>query len=367
MRVGKNFNLYCIKTPDIGLSLVRITIVLKMILDNFQGFDGQHCETTATGSLLNQIGIEFSEPMLFGLGQGLGFIFWKMKSMDFPFIGGRVKTDLLTENICANLNLDLVVHETSSKKKAWNLVANYLAEDKAVGLKLDCYHLEYFTAKIHFAGHYVAIYGYDETKAYLMGTNQQGGKVTTSLESLALARSEKGPMSSKHKTYIINKSANQYDLKKAIRKTIYNNAQAYLSPSIKNLTYKGILKASTEIIKWFKQSKDVRGDFQTTSMLMERAGTGGSLFRNLYRDFLIESAGILQSKKLDAAAKEFARIALMWKEVADLFYEAGASGNIDYIYKASGVLNGISEMERLVMEELCGASAGVDIGGVSRF
>ena len=25
--------------------------------------------------------------------------FWKMKTMDFPFIGGRIKTDLLTENI----------------------------------------------------------------------------------------------------------------------------------------------------------------------------------------------------------------------------------------------------------------------------
>ncbi|MGP1431481.1 MAG: BtrH N-terminal domain-containing protein, partial [Treponema sp.] len=43
-------------------------------------FTGQHCESTATGTLLNQLGIELSEPMLFGLGEGLGFIIWKMKS-----------------------------------------------------------------------------------------------------------------------------------------------------------------------------------------------------------------------------------------------------------------------------------------------
>jgi hypothetical protein len=60
---------------------------------------GQHCESTATGTLLNQIGIELSEPMLFGLGEGLSFIFWNMKMMDFPFIGGRIKSDLLTANI----------------------------------------------------------------------------------------------------------------------------------------------------------------------------------------------------------------------------------------------------------------------------
>jgi len=70
-------------------------------------FTGQHCETTATGTLLNQLGIELSEPMIFGLGEGLGFIIWNMKTMDFPFIGGRIKQDLLTQNIAKNLNLKI--------------------------------------------------------------------------------------------------------------------------------------------------------------------------------------------------------------------------------------------------------------------
>ena len=49
-----------------------------MILENYQPFIGQHCETTATGSLLNQIGIALSEPMLFGIGERLSFIYWNM-------------------------------------------------------------------------------------------------------------------------------------------------------------------------------------------------------------------------------------------------------------------------------------------------
>jgi hypothetical protein len=44
-----------------------------MKIENIKPFDGQHCETTATGTLLRQLDIELSEPMLFGLGQGLGF------------------------------------------------------------------------------------------------------------------------------------------------------------------------------------------------------------------------------------------------------------------------------------------------------
>ena len=40
------------------------------------------------------------EPMLFGLGEGLGFYLLEHgKTMDFPFIGGRIKPDLLKKNI----------------------------------------------------------------------------------------------------------------------------------------------------------------------------------------------------------------------------------------------------------------------------
>src|SRR5690606_33722212 len=105
-----------------------------------------------------QLGIELSEPMLFGLGEGLGFIYWKMKTMDFPFLGGRIKPDLLTRNIAQNLHLDLIVQETSSKQKAWEQVKALVDNGQAVGLKLDCFYLQYFTQPVHFAGHYVALY-----------------------------------------------------------------------------------------------------------------------------------------------------------------------------------------------------------------
>ena len=323
-----------------------------MLIDNFDKFFGQHCETTATGSLLKQIGIELSEPMLFGIGEGLGFIFWNMKIMDFPFIGGRVKPDILTENICKNLNLKLDVTETSSKKKAWENVAKHISEGKAVGLKLDCYHLEYFSNKIHFAGHYVAMYGYDNQYAYLVDTDQQGGKLKTSLKSLELARSEKGPMASKNRTYTIHKDGSQYDIKKVIKKAIYNNAVEFLNPPIKNIGYKGILKTSSEIKKWFQNSKDIKGDFQTTSMLMEKAGTGGSIFRNLYRDFLKESHQILNSDELKRAHKEYTEIAALWKRVSELFYQAGETEDVKYINQASELLIDLSEREKASMEQL---------------
>ncbi|GAB5551416.1 MAG: BtrH N-terminal domain-containing protein [Saprospiraceae bacterium] len=323
-----------------------------MIIKNFKPFNGQHCETTATGSLLYQLGIELSEPMLFGIGEGLGYIFWNMKIMDFPFIGGRVKPDVLTENICRNLNLNLEIQETSSIKKAWANVKTKIDQGQTVGLKLDCYHLDYFTSKIHFAGHYASMYGYDDQLAYLNDTNQQGRIANTTLKNLALARNEKGPMSSRNRSYTITKNGPLPDLKPVIQQAIFNNASEFLNPPITNLGYKGIYKTSAQIKKWFKTSKDLEKDFQTSASLMERGGTGGSLFRNLYRDFLKESGEILESNKLIIASEAYDGIAQLWKDVSDLFLQVGVTKDIKYINQASEILIELSAKEKVAMESL---------------
>lgn len=290
--------------------------------------------------------------MLFGLGEGLGFIFWKMKSMDFPFIGGRVKPDLLTQNIARNLNLQLNTKETSSPKKAWELVQQLIDAGKVVGLKLDCFHLEYFSNPFHFAGHYAALYDYNATDAFLIDTQQQGGQVTTSLKSLALARAEKGPMSSRNLFYTIEGSSNNFDLPKAIRRAIKNNAAAYLNPPINNIAWKGILKTSREIKNWFESSKNIETEFKTAAMLMEKAGTGGALFRNLYRDFLAESYSLTNIEQIKTGHTTFAEVALLWTTIANLFLKISETKDFSHIEEASGILKIISEKEKRAMEVL---------------
>jgi hypothetical protein len=323
----------------------------NMIIENFIPFNGQHCETTATGSLLKHLGVEYSEPMLFGLGEGLGFIFWNMKTMDFPFIGGRIKQDALTGNIARNLNLKLEVQETASIKKAWENVKSCIDNKIPVGLKLDCYYLDYFTTKIHFAGHYVAMYGYDNEFSYVADAAIHGcGK--TSLKSLELARNEKGTMSSKNLSYTIHKTGKEYCLKETITRAIRNNANDYLNPPISNIGYKGILKTSEEIKKWFRNSKNIENEFSTTAMLMEEAGTGGALFRNLYRDFLKESSEILENETLQNVYSMFVEIANLWNQVSHMFGETAKTKDILNIERASRILVDISHKEKKAMELL---------------
>lgn len=48
------------------------------------------------------------------------------------------------------------------------------------------------------------------------------------------------------------------------------------------------MKTISEIIKWFKLTKNIENDFNITAMLMEKAGTCGALFRNLSRPYHID-------------------------------------------------------------------------------
>lgn len=110
----------------------------------FKPFVGVHCETVATGTLLNHVGLELSEPMLFGLGEGFAFVFLKLSSLPLPFLGGRPKPFELTSNLCRHLGLDFRSAETTSKRKAWKQLERELSAQRPVGLQVDCFYLDYF-------------------------------------------------------------------------------------------------------------------------------------------------------------------------------------------------------------------------------
>ncbi|PYI50995.1 BtrH N-terminal domain-containing protein [Paenibacillus flagellatus] len=322
------------------------------IIEGFVPYPGEHCETTAMGNLLQFAGIRLSEPLLFGLGHGLGFIYWDSKGMDFPFIGGRVKPDELTANLADRLGLSVRIQETSSLEKAWQNVRSCIDRGMPVGLKLDSYYLDYFTSKVHFAGHYAVLYGIDDEYAYMADTGQQGGRVKTRLTSLAEARNAKGPMSSRNRSFTLEPIDALPPLEPALRAALTRNAHDYLNPPIRNIGNKGIVKMSAEILKWPSRSNNVEHDFGLTALLMERAGTGGALFRNLYRDFLKECVERLEDPGIEQSYRLFTEIAPMWSSVSACIDRAGKTGNHEELQQASKLLLEIAEQERAAMELL---------------
>ncbi|WGD40913.1 BtrH N-terminal domain-containing protein [Streptomyces cathayae] len=312
----------------------------------------QHCETTALGVLLRHEGIDLSEPMLFGLGSGLSFVYWDSKAMGFPFLGGRVKPFELTRNLAAALGLELLVEETTSPRKAWRNVAGPLDAGRPVGLQLDSYHLDYFSTEVHFGGHIVAMYGYDEQDAYLVDTDQQGGAVSTGLAGLARARAARGPMTARHRSFTLTVPGGPASPRDRVIPAIRTCADAFLNPPIANLGHRGIEKTAGQVPKWLQRSDDPREDLSRTAVLMERAGTGGALFRTLYRDFLAECAQLIDSGHLRTGHALYAEAATLWTQVAALVAAAGESGDARNLVQAGSVLHDLSRIEREAMQAL---------------
>ena len=315
-------------------------------------FAGQHCETTATGTLLYQQGLCLSEPMMFGLGEGLGFIFLNLASLNLPFCGGRTKPFEITACLCRNLGINLDVAETSSKARAWDYLQTAIQAGRSVGLQLDSYYLDYFSTKIHFGAHFVAAYDIQGDDVLLVDTLQQGGKQKTSKGSLEKGRFAKGPMTAKARAWTVDGVPHDPSLREPIKKAIRNNASAYLNPQFKGMNYLGIMKLSESLPRWRKLAKTPEHDLALASTLMERAGTGGGLFRCFYRDFLKECSELLGSKSLKASANEFSVIADNWQQVSRLIGAAGTTGSDAPLGQASEICASLAEQEKAAFAKL---------------
>jgi hypothetical protein len=319
----------------------------------FAAFVGQHCETVATGTLLQSAGIRLSEPMLFGLGEGLGFVMLNLKSLPLPFVGGRSRPFALTEALCRNLGVDCHARESSSKPNAWKTLAAALEAGQPVGLQLDCFHLPYFTQPIHFAGHFVAAYGVEGDAVLLVDTEPQGTLQRVPRAALEKARFEKGPMSARARSWTITSGRTSPKLPAAVRKAIRANARAYLAPPFSGASYLGIEKLADSLPSWRRIAKQPAEDFALASLLMERAGTGGALFRNFYRDFLDESREHLPKARtvLDAGHGLFAEAATAWSAIAKLL-AAAARGTESALSEAGVICRRIAGLELQAMKTL---------------
>ncbi|GIF12837.1 BtrH N-terminal domain-containing protein [Actinoplanes teichomyceticus] len=328
-----------------------------MIIAEVSPAAGQHCETTALGVLLRHEGIDLSEPMRFGLGEGLGFVYWDAKNMDFPFLGGRTKPMAITRTLVARLGLTMRVEETTSVRKAWRNVTAAIDAGRPVGLQLDSYHLDYFTTKVHFGGHVVAMYGYDDAHAYLIDTVQQGGAVRTTRTSLELARQERGPMTARNLSYTLADGGNRPKLSDVVRAAIRGNAHDFLHPPIANLGHRGIRKAARQVPKWLTRSADPCHDLALAASLMERGGTGGALFRTMYRDFLAECCTVVDDDNLHRGHRMYDEIAPLWTEVSRHLAAAAETTDERHLADASAILSDLADREHEAMQTLAGVHA----------
>jgi hypothetical protein len=296
------------------MEAVRLT--QKHLVKDFNHRVGHHCESSSMRDLFEFYGFPMSEPLAFGLDATMGFGFIDttnsvsfIPESDIPFfLGGKQGTIEPNSLACRLLGITLRKQSFTSANKAWDESKKILEQNFPLILKVDLGYLPYFQEEgdIHFGGHAITLAGYDEEKgiAYV-GDSEFEGFQEVSIENLKEARSsEHGPkfmQPGNAQFSMIRRSDGKHPplaagAKLAIQKVVNN----MLRPSVNTNGIQGLKQFANSIPLWIEklagESKDPQGKTISRARLMfellhgyiETWGTGGSSFRNLYRQFLEE-------------------------------------------------------------------------------
>jgi hypothetical protein len=270
--------------------------------------------------------------------------------MPLGFIGGRSKPFELTLAACKNLGLTCTVEETTSTTRSWDRLSAHLDAGRPVGLQLDCYYLPYFTRPPHFAGHFVAATDRAGDEVTVVDTFPQGTVQRVPRAALERARHAKGPLSARARSYTISGTV-RHDLPTGIATALRSNAQSYLAPAFGGMGALGLAKLARVIPGWLTATDSPSEDLRLVAELMERGGTGGALFRNLYRDFLAEAAELLpdSAPTILRARTQIAHSAENWSTMAAHLEACAADGDVAHLTAAAALCRPIADAEVAAM------------------
>lgn len=327
-------------------------------VDGFIHEPGVHCESSALRDIFEFHGFKFSEPMIFGLGSGLGFIYWQSKQMPYPFVGGRERD--LCGQVCSNLGVTVKVNRTSSKTKAYQTLRNLVSKGIPVMIHVDMPYLKYLRLpeQAHFGAHTVVVAGLDEDKgiAYIADTAYKDLQTATLME-LEMARSSTfQPFPPENKWLTFKFPDKLTPIEGAIGNAVTKTANLMLHPPIRNFGVKGIEHFAEELVKWPRrfpaENPLFRQLYEVTYVMMEEDGTGGGLFRYLYSRFLNEAGELLKNPDLLDLGRRHCETGQKWTMIAKLIRETPHKPA--NVYEAKKALLEVAKEETKIFSSLAG-------------
>ena len=302
-----------------------------IMIEGFKHMAGGNCQLSSLRKVLAYNDIELSEPMILGLCSGLGFFYYYMKNMPFPMVLGlSVKKTEVFERVLHNLGGNVKITETASTNIAHNNLVNLLKKGQPAITFVDFAFLPFFFAEGmqipnenagHFGAHTFVTYGIDEEKDEAFISDRYRNPHIMSYEDLKKARASKhAPFPAKNKLVELILPEKIKDLKKVLPNVLKENINFMFNPPISNMGLKGFQKWRKMLPTWTSGFNNVDLLFGLVSVFiyMETGGTGGAMFRILYREFLKEAGKLLNNDGLLKAAEIFDEIINKIRNIEEL-------------------------------------------------
>jgi hypothetical protein len=304
----------------------------RIVLD-FPHRRGGHCGTGSFRDLLEFHGLAYgpeplSESMVMGLSGALTFMFAEQvvlpeaPGVQLPlYMNGRTET--LESGVCATLGIALDLRRTDDPDVAWRWLCDELAAGRPTMVWANIGDLDYLDVKLDNTRHDVIVTGYDlrEGVAYLADYDRDEIECCT-LGSLARARASRAfPGPTRNATWVMRFPERLPDAGEAIRAALASvvaNMRRLPGP---DLPYEEGLRAVESFAATFPGWPERFGDglrpvLKLLHVLIDRAGTGGSLFRRFFAAFLEEASELTGDRALREPARAYRELAGAWADLS---------------------------------------------------
>jgi len=286
---------------------------------NFTHHQSAHCENGVASNLLKHNGLNISEPMIFGIGSGLFFVYLPFLKVNYaPAISYRPMPGQIFNKAAKRLGLKIKRQKFSSEANAIKALDENLKNNIPSGLQVGVYNLTYFPDeyRFHFNAHNLVVYGKTETD-YLISDPVMENVTTLTHAELNKVRFAKGAFAPRGQIYYPIQVPANVDLKGAIIKGIKNTCRDMLAP-MPIIGVRGMRLVAKLIKKWPVKEGTKKANHYLAQVvrMQEEIGTGGGGFRFIYAAFLQEAAVVLGNDELQTLSLEMTAIGDLWRDFA---------------------------------------------------
>ncbi|SFQ36895.1 BtrH N-terminal domain-containing protein [Parafilimonas terrae] len=290
---------------------------------NFHHAQSAHCESGVTRNLLQNIGVkQITEPLVFGMGAGLFFIYIPLlKISGGPALAFRSVPGIIFKRTCHSLGIKIIRKKFSSKEKAKEELDKKLSEGMAIGCQVGVYYLPYFPKeyRFHFNAHNIVVFGKEDGK-YLISDPIMEYPTTMTDYELERVRFAKGALAPRGQIYytLATEPVTEERIKRAIIKGIKLNVFHMLKIPGAFAGVKGIAFLGKRIKNWRDKLGTEKAGLYLAQVvrMQEEIGTGGGGFRYMYGAFLQEAYNYFQHDELMKLSEEFTKAGDLWRTAA---------------------------------------------------
>lgn len=280
-----------------------------------------HCESGAVTSLLNNAGLEITEPLVFGISSGIFFgYFHKMKSFTFPTFIVRNRPGSIRTNLAKRLGIKFYTERFRTPDKGMRRLDELLEKNIPVAVQVDFFYMDYLPEweRVHINVHFIVVVGKSDSK-YIISDSYFPNLVELESASLRKARFVGGNMSPRGFLFYPEFIPKELDFKKAILKGAKKTCFNMLKIPMPFIGIKGIRMFAKKIPEWTSFARDIEHlshEIMKINILLEDQGTGGAGFRFMYSSFLQQGSIILNKPDWGELSKEMMEIGDGWREIS---------------------------------------------------